>query len=94
MKKIKVSDIFSVKTLQQEPVLQQIFLCKQFKSHPITPILSIRANKGLLHNHFRFQEAGIIEYNQINYYVSEKQTSKICLQLSFFLNNIPEKILT
>ena len=55
-KEIEITESFSYETQQQDPVLQLIFLWKQNKKSPTTPILTIQNNKGLPHYNRRFQD--------------------------------------
>ena len=58
---LEVNDKLLYKTQQQDPVLRQLLLWKQYKNLPPTPSLFIWANKGLVHYYRRFQNLSINE---------------------------------
>ena len=81
----EISDKLVNETQQQDPVIRPLLLWKPYKNVPHTPSLTIRANKGLLHYHRRFQHLSINESNNLLYYVQETQPPKTCLPLSLIL---------
>ena len=83
----EVNDTHLYKTQQQDTVLKQLLLWKQFKNFPPTLSLTIRANKRLLHYYRRFQNLSINEDNDLLYYIQETTSPKICLPFSLLLVN-------
>ena len=81
----ETSDKLLYETQQQDPVLRQLLLWKQYKNFLPTPSLTIRANKGLLHYYRRLNNLSINESNNLLYYIQETMSSKICLPLSLLL---------
>ena len=56
-----INDTLLYETQQQDPVLIQLLLWKQYKNFPPTPSLTIRANKKILRYYRRFQNFSINE---------------------------------
>ena len=78
------NDTLLYEAQQKDPVIRQFLFWKWYKNHPFIPLLTIRANKGLLHYYRRLQDLSINESNYLMYCIQETNPPKICQPISLF----------
>ena len=81
----ELNDTLLYEAQNQDPVTRQLLIWKRYKNYPTIFLITIRANKRLLHYYRSFQNLSINETNHLFYCTQETTSPKICLPLSLLL---------